>query len=252
MRRLSVLLFFCLLPALALAATPPIRANKPVPPYIVVKGDTLWSIAARHFKNPRKWLEIWGTNKQFIINPHRIYPNQVVLLDIAPTPPAQTQPVPIQVTPTQSAQVPVISARVISIYGGVSQAGSHTIVVIDKGLRDGVENGLVLTLYHHNEQKMAEQGKPPALPEMGYGQLQVLRTFNKISYASVAQASLPVMLLDIAKNDVKATPEIPAPQTNAPVSSTSIPPDGRNGQDARKCLELESNREIAACAEKYR
>ena len=108
-----------------------------------------------------------------------------------------------------------IDARVISIYGGVSQAGQNTVVTINKGLRDGVENGHVLAIYREGE-KLTEKGKgvfakdtnydlPDRvltkdvhynLPDSRYGLLFVFRTFDKVAYALVLQTSLPVELLD--------------------------------------------------------
>jgi hypothetical protein len=41
-------------------------------------------------------------------------------------------------------------------------------------------------------------------------------------------------------------------QGGAPGSKSAIPPEKRQGADARKCLELGSDKEIAACAEKFR
>jgi len=250
MLRLTILLICCLLPAFASAAAPEIHDNM-LDRHIVVKGDTLWSISAGYYQDPWKWRQIWEMNKDSIKYPHWIYPNQVIVLGLS----AQIQPAPIP-----PIWIPGISARVTSIYGGVSQAGQQIIVIIDKGQRDGIKNGLALVLYHR-EKTMEDQGKPPALSDAGYGQLHVFRTFDKVSYASVTQASLPVNLLDIAKTAAKIAPERRAPQANAPepralqanatVSSSSIPLHKRRGEDARKCLELGSNQEIAACAEKY-
>lgn len=58
-------------------------ALKPQAPerYVVVPGDTLWSIAERYTDSPWRWRELWDLNKEQIANPHRIYPGSVIVLD---------------------------------------------------------------------------------------------------------------------------------------------------------------------------
>ena len=346
MQKLIISLICCLLPVFAQAAdAPEVRDDAP-DRHIVVKGDTLWDISGKFFKDPWKWPRIWGMNMNTIRDPHWIYPGDVIILDRAnntlrmgneaalETPvrdsnmvklsprmratehadaitsipariigPFLSRPLIIEdgeltdaprligaldgrvlmsnhdtvyaqglqkslgpdwqvfrpgkllldpdtkevlgreiiylgdalvekfgandpgdvstlklTTVTQEinkgdrlvvaseevadnyiprAPDSQIAARVISIYGGVTQAGQNTIITLNKGKRDGLENGHVLALYRKGEVTMVDR-KPVKLPDARNGLLFVFRTFDKVSYGLVLQTRLPVELRDSA------------------------------------------------------
>lgn len=339
MRKIISLICF-LLPVLAYAGqtetAPQLRSDAP-DQYIVVKGDTLWGISGKFFKDPWRWPFIWGMNKDAIKDPHWIYPGEVIVLDRAngtlsvgkgtttgsairlspqvraeestrdaiPSIPSQaiepflSQPLVVAdellagaptlvglpeervivgrgdiayarglsaekgkkwqvyrpgktfvdpdtkeilgheaiylgsvdvrefasvstvviteakqeiktgdrlITPaavTARNYLPrapegQIDARIISIYGDVTQAGSNSIITLNKGERDGVKTGHVLALSSKGHVVKSE-GKDLALPDEHYGLLFVFRVFEKVSYALVMQTRLPVHLLDRAQ-----------------------------------------------------
>ncbi|WP_435627955.1 LysM peptidoglycan-binding domain-containing protein [Candidatus Ferrigenium straubiae] len=343
--RKIISLICLLLPVMAFAAQPDtrpeLRSDAP-DRHVVVKGDTLWDISGKFFKDPWRWPYIWGMNKDSIKDPHWIYPGDIILLDratgtlrigqpgetAAPTPsnvvklsprahegrsdhdaipsipasaiaPFLSQPLVIEesalkdaprlvgaregrvilgahdtgfakgltqdkgdkwqiyrpgktftdpdtdevlgieaiylgnaevanfadvstvvitrseqeinpgdrlVAPSGSAvntylpRAPGgnISARVISVYGGVSQAGQNTVITLSKGKRDGLESGHVLALYHKGEE-VKNEGEKFTLPDERYGLAFVFRVFDKVSYALVMNTRLPVQLLDRAQ-----------------------------------------------------
>lgn len=74
------------IPAGAMAQAPkaPLALKADAPErYVVVPGDTLWSIAQRYTDSPWRWSELWNMNKDEIKNPNRIYPGNVIVLDRA-------------------------------------------------------------------------------------------------------------------------------------------------------------------------
>jgi len=66
----------------ASAQVPPTELKASAPDrYVVVPGDTLWSISERYLQAPQRWPELWEMNRETLRSPHRIYPGDVLVLD---------------------------------------------------------------------------------------------------------------------------------------------------------------------------
>jgi LysM repeat protein len=321
---------------IALVQDPPRR-------YTVVKGDTLWDIAARFLKYPWQWPKIWQTNPH-LTNPNRIYPGDVLVLEYqngqpylalersSQAPPEKLTP-QIRETPIQQAipTVPYEAVRqflttpkvvgkqeidsapyivsllnqrliggsgdkvyvrgsqdlkgvryrvfrqgkalkdletnevlgynaiyvaeaalaldgdpatftitrsvrevlvgdrllpateetqaldyhphpptqkvrghIIDFLDGVSQNGRYSVVVIDRGSRDGLEPGHVLEVFQHGVKVLDTVGKVSSewisLPDERAGQVLIFRAFGRVSYGLIMQASHPIHLGDLVKN----------------------------------------------------
>lgn len=81
-RHIITLLGLSCLSLSVLAEDIPLQKNYPER-HVVVKGDTLWGISGKFLKNPWQWPKVWQMNRAEIKNPHRIYPGDVVVLDMS-------------------------------------------------------------------------------------------------------------------------------------------------------------------------
>lgn len=334
----ALLIAFSSAVAFAQAPAAPLELAPDAPDrHIVVPGDTLWGISSKFLKDPFRWPEIWRLNTEQVKNPHRIYPGQVVILDLSdgqprlklgtvkagpkiyeekerkeiPAIPQQaiepflSEPLVVEATgldaaprivatqedrvvvgsgnlvyaentgketrqwqiyrpgkplidpdtnevlgleaiylgrartvrpgdevstleitvarqeigagdrlvpasgldvPTYAPHAPAnpISGRIMSIYGGVGEAGRHSIVTLSRGKRDGVEVGHVLAINRAGAQvsNRFDEDKPAVvhqLPDEAYGLVFVFRVFDRVSYALVMGGNRPVVIGDIVK-----------------------------------------------------
>jgi len=89
--------------------------------YVVVKGDTLWDIAARFLKSPWLWPKVWDVNTQ-IYNPHLIYPGDLIYLYFeGDQPKLGRKPRTVVLTPSvkvvsRTAAIPTIPLRDIKAF----------------------------------------------------------------------------------------------------------------------------------------
>ncbi len=96
-----------------------------------------------------------------------------------------------------------VTARVVSIYGGLNEGGAASVVALNRGKEDGLEIGHVLALFRNAvSQGFDDDGRrvTTALPEERYALAFVFRVFNKIAYALVVESSRSVIVGDAARN----------------------------------------------------
>jgi len=96
-----------------------------------------------------------------------------------------------------------VSGRIMSVYGGVSQAGQNQIVTVNRGKNEGLDVGTVLELYRFGGTIIdrTEKDKPTVrLPDHQYGSLFIFRVFDNISYGLVMQVTDSVKIGDVAKS----------------------------------------------------
>jgi hypothetical protein len=96
-----------------------------------------------------------------------------------------------------------IRGKIVSIYGGVGEAGRYSIVSMSRGKADGVEHGHVLAIYRAGGvvTNRFEGGAPEqmALPDERYGLVFVFRVFDRVSYGLVMEISRPVSTGDVVR-----------------------------------------------------
>jgi len=137
----------------------------------------------------------------------------------------------------------LVKGRIMTIYGGLAEAGNNTIVSINKGKKDGLEEGHVLSINRAGsfvnrnpkqkttderfpmkelrftdteptekapgKEKIKESGTPDKtikkdptmvqLPSERIGLLMIFRTFDRVSYGLIMQATQPINVLDITQ-----------------------------------------------------
>ncbi len=93
-----------------------------------------------------------------------------------------------------------IHGNIISVLDGVSQIGQYNVVVLDKGLVDGIKNGHTLNIFQKGRivrDPFSEiKNATVKLPDEMAGTLMVFRAFDRVSYALVLEATQPIHVLD--------------------------------------------------------
>lgn len=97
-----------------------------------------------------------------------------------------------------------INGRILAVMDGVNQIGRNQIVVINKGARDGLEAGHVLSVYQAGnlirDPVSKDRKAMVKLPDERAGTMMVFRTFDKLSYALIMTSVTNMNVLDFVRN----------------------------------------------------
>ena len=97
-----------------------------------------------------------------------------------------------------------IDGEIISLFDAISQVGQNQVVVLNRGERDGLENGHVLAVSQAGRtvrDDFARRGsRDVTLPGERAGLLMIFRTFDKVSYGLIMEATRAIHLGDTVGN----------------------------------------------------
>jgi len=94
-----------------------------------------------------------------------------------------------------------IEGRIIDVPRGVTQIGKYDVVTLDKGERDGLEEGNVLAIYKTGETVRDRiSGEQVKVPDERAGLVMVFRAYQKLSYGLVLTASRSLAIQDKIRN----------------------------------------------------
>ncbi len=96
----------------------------------------------------------------------------------------------------------IIGVLTSGMQPGVTMVGAMDVVIIDAGLKDGVETGDVFNIYRKGAKVKdpLQKGKMIKLPNEISGNLMVFRAFNRLSYALVMDAQSDLRVGDVIKS----------------------------------------------------
>lgn len=94
-----------------------------------------------------------------------------------------------------------IESKIIRFFDRINSVARNDVVVLNKGLRDGLKEGDVLDIFGQGEVVRDRQlGDNVRLPREKSGSLVVFRVFEKVAYGLVMESVRPIYMNDMAES----------------------------------------------------
>jgi LysM repeat protein len=97
-----------------------------------------------------------------------------------------------------------VSGEIVSLLDSISKSGAFQTIAINLGNRDGVESGNILRISRSGETVTDANEADPEytvrLPDEQIGIAMVIRSYEKMSYALIMEASMPVSVKDYVES----------------------------------------------------
>jgi LysM repeat protein len=111
-----------------------------------------------------------------------------------------------------------VVGQIIAVMDGVALAGQYEVVVLNRGTKHGLDAGTALRIYQtgkvvrdygggkgggqggKNGREQGTFGKKVRLPDEPVGTMMVFRTFDRMSYALIMEATGDISVLDTVRN----------------------------------------------------
>jgi hypothetical protein len=97
-----------------------------------------------------------------------------------------------------------VSGEIVALLNAISQSGAFQTIAINLGNRDGVESGNVLRILRNGD-VIPDPNEPDPkftvrLPDEQIGVAMIIRSFEKMSYALIMEANMPVSVKDYVES----------------------------------------------------
>ena len=101
-----------------------------------------------------------------------------------------------------------VDGRIISVVDGVSLIGQYQVIVLNRGARNGLAPGDVLTVFQTGEEvrdrfagnSFLRKGEVVKLPDESAGTIMVFKVYDRIGYALVMEATSDIHVHDAVRN----------------------------------------------------